>query len=368
MPKLWIEINLKNLEKNFYLIKKIVGPSVKILGIVKENAYGHGLIAVARRLSQIGVEFLGVKDFEEAYRLKEARIRRAILILSPLSFSEIKEAVNFTYIRPTIMDLASARLLNKEARKKRKVIPIHIKVDTGMGRLGVSYKEAGKFIDKLSEYKNLFLEGIYTHFSSADSDFKFTCFQINVFNQLIGSLKKKGITFRYIHSANSIGLLRYPQAHFNLVRPGLILYGINPYPNPKIKLNLSPVLSLKSKIIFTKKLDKGWGISYQRTFITKKNTKVGIVACGYADGYPWHLSNKAKVIIKDHFFPLRGRVCMDYIIVEIKEKISQGERVILIGKSKTKSITCEDLAKWAGTIPYEIPTRLSLSIPRIYKD
>jgi len=366
MSKLWIEVNLKNLEKNFYLIKKIVGPSVKILGIVKENAYGHGLIAVAKKLSQLGVEFLGVKDFEEACLLKEAKIKKAILILSPLSPSEIKEVVNFAHMRPTIMDLASARLLNKEARKKKKVIPIHIKVDTGMGRLGISYKEAEEFIGRLAEYKNLFFEGICTHFPSADSDFKFTCFQINIFNQLINSLRQKNIVFRYIHCANSVGLLRYPQAHFNLVRPGLILYGINPY--PKIKLNLCAVLSLKSKIIFTKKLDKGWGISYQRTFITKRNTRIGVVACGYADGYPWHLSNKAKVIIGDDFFPLRGRVCMDYIIVEIKEKISQGEEVILIGKSRTKSITCEDLAKWAGTIPYEIPTRLSLSIPRIYKD
>lgn len=367
MQRLWIEINLKNLDKNFYLIKKLINKRVKILGVIKQNAYGHGLIPVARRLAQRGIDFLGVGNLEEAYVLEKARIPTPILLLTSLLPQEIKEVVNLKNTRPTVMDLGSVYRLNKEAKKKKKIIPVHIKVDTGMGRLGIVYKEAKDFILKIRRYKNIFLEGIYTHFPSADTDVEFTKFQIEIFNQLITFLKKEGIQFKYIHCANSIGIIRYPNAHFNLVRPGLVLYGVNPYPKIKIK-NLSPLLSLKSRIIFTKDLEKGWGISYNRTFITKRRTKIGVVSCGYADGYPWSVSNKAKVIIKDRFYPLRGRVCMDYIMVEIEKNISAGEEVILIGKSKSKSISCEDLAGWAHTIPYEILTRLSLKIPRFYKE
>ncbi|OQX86994.1 MAG: alanine racemase [Candidatus Omnitrophica bacterium 4484_70.2] len=368
MKRLWIEVSLKNLDKNFYLIKRIVGKKVKILGVIKQNAYGHGLVPIAQRLVQLGIDFLGVGSLEEAYELEKNKIFTPVLILTSLFPQEIKEVVNFKNIRPTIMDLESAYRLNKEAKKKKKIIPIHVKVDTGMGRLGVVYKEAKDFILKLRGYKNIFLEGIYTHFPSADTDVEFTEFQIEIFNQLIGFLKKEGIQFKYIHCANSIGIIKYPNAHFNLVRPGLILYGVNPSPN-KIRIrSISPVLSLKARIIFTKNLEKDWGVSYNRTFITKRKTKIGVIACGYADGYPWSLSNKAKVIIKDRFYPLRGRVCMDYIMVEITKDISVKEEVILIGKSKSKMISCEDLADWAQTIPYEILTRLSLKIPRFYKE
>ena len=368
MKRLWIEVSLKNLDRNLCLIKRLINKRVKILAVIKQNAYGHGLIPIAQRLAQRGVNFLGVGNIEEAYLLEKAKISIPILVLTSLFPCEAKEIVNLRNTRPTVMDLDSVSRLDKEAKRKKRVIPVHIKVDTGMGRLGIVYKKAKALILKIKKYKNIFLEGIYTHFPSADTDIKFTQFQIEIFNQLINSLKKEGIEFRYIHCANSIGIIKYPEAHFNLVRAGLILYGVNPSPG-KIKIkDIYPVLSLKSRIIFTKELEKGWGVSYNRTFITKKKTKIGVVACGYADGYPWSLSNKAKVIIKNHFYPLRGRVCMDYIMVEIKRNISAGEEVVLIGKSKSKSISCEDLAGWAQTIPYEILTRLSLKIPRLYKE
>jgi len=196
---------------------------------------------------------------------------------------------------------------------------------------------------------------------------EFTKHQIDTFNKFIRELEANGIRFKFHHCANSIGIVDYPQSHFNMVRPGLILYGIKPW--AQLDLALKPVLSLKSKIIFLKKIKKGMGVSYARTYIAKKPTQIATVAAGYADGYPWALSNRAKVIIKDSFFPLAGRVCMDHIMVDIgsRNDIKAGDEVILIGQKKGLKISAEDLAQWAGTIPYEIVSGLSFGIPRVYK-
>jgi alanine racemase len=246
-------------------------------------------------------------------------------------------------------------------------VPVHVKIDTGMGRLGPHYEDAYGFIRQLSKFKNIRLEGIFTHFPAADTNPKFTNCQIDIFNKFITELSGEGINFKYQHSANSIGLVNYPNSHFNMVRPGLILYGISPL--PKASLKLKPVLSLKSRIVFIKKVAKGQGVSYGRTYIAKKPTLIATVAVGYADGYPWSLSNCSKVIIKGKIFNVAGRVCMDHIMVDLKDRkdIKLGQEVILLGKSKNVKITAEGLAQWAKTIPYEITSRLSLKIPRIYK-
>jgi alanine racemase len=216
--------------------------------------------------------------------------------------------------------------------------------------------------------KQLRLEGIYTHFPVADSDPEFTNYQISAFNDLITRLEAKGISFRFHHCANSIGILNYPNAHFNMVRPGLILYGIKPAAEADVAVE--PVLSLKSKVIFVKKIAKGAGVSYGRTYIARSARNIATVAVGYADGYPWALSNKAKVIINNKLYPLVGRVCMDHIMVDVRNAagILPGKEVVLIGKAGDFRIGVEDLAQWADTIPYEIVSRLSLKIPRIYKD
>ncbi len=362
---LWIEIDLKNLKKNFNLVKRIVGKSVKVLGVIKQNAYGHGLIPIAKKLVDLGIDFLGVGSIEEAISLRKEKITTPLLILSAVFPQSIDEIINYR-IRPAVMDLRFAEALDRKARKNKVIVPIHIKVDTGMGRLGVRLKEAPRFILSIKKLKNIFLEGIFTHFPSADIDPLFTRKQIQLFDELILKMRRQNVNFKYIHCANSIGLIKYLSSHFNLVRPGIILYGINPC--SQLKLNLHPVLSLKSRVIFIKTIEKGEGVSYHRTYIAPHSVKIAVISCGYADGYPWNLSNKAKVIIRDRYFRLRGRVCMDHIMVEVKRDVKVGDEVILIGKSKEgRSITCEELAKWSETIPYEITTRLSLKIPRIYK-
>lgn len=362
---LWIEIDLSALRKNFFKVKKLVGPQVKVMAVLKQEGYGHGLLPLARELSFAGVDYFGLGDLAEAISLRKSGLKEPILILSSVIGECAKEFIDYN-ITPTVVDLKFAKALNKEAHKKKKTIPVHVKIDTGMGRLGLWHKESLSFVKKLAGCKNLYLEGLYTHFPSADSDTRFTSSQITIFNKLVDELKQEGISFPYLHCANSIGVVNYRRGHFNLIRPGLILYGIKPTP---LNISLAPVLSLKSKVIFIKKVTKGRSISYGRTFITKRPGVIATVAVGYADGYPWNLSGRSKVIIRNKLFNIAGRVCMDYIMVDLgrHSNIKLGDEVILIGKSKSLAINTETLAAWARTIPYEIVSRLSLKIPRTYK-
>lgn len=364
---LWIEIDLRALRENFRTIKRSVGKNVKIIATIKQQAYGHGLIPIARELSYLGVDCLGVGSIEEAISLRENGFKEEILTISALLPTFAEEILKYR-ITPTVADLDFAKKLNKTAINKNIRIPVHVKIDTGMGRIGLYYKDAYKMIIELKKLKAINLEGIYTHFPAADTDPDFTNFQIEVFNKFIVRLKKEGICFNYQHSANSLGVTHYPHSHFNMVRPGIILYGIKPSSQTNFKLK--PVLSLKSKIIFIKKIKKGMSVSYGRTFIANKPMYIATVSVGYADGYPWALSNYAKVILEDRFFNLAGRVCMDHIMINLERRsdIKISEEVVLIGKQNGLQITAEDLAGWAKTIPYEIVSRLSLKIPRLYKN
>lgn len=362
---LWIEVDLGALRNNLKAVRKCLGTKVRIIATVKQSAYGHGLIPIARELSEEGVDFFGVGGIEEAISLREDGFRGSIIILSAILDKFVTYFLQYDLI-PTIVDLEFAKKLNVEALRKGRTVSAHVKIDTGMGRLGLYYKKARVFIKKLSKLKNISLEGIYTHFPVADSDPEFTNYQISAFNGFVRELKKEGIFFRFCHCANSLGIINYPKAHFNMVRPGLVLYGVKP--SPSLGLNIKSILSLKSKVIFVKKIDRGMGVSYGRTYIADKSKTIATVAIGYADGYPWSLSNRGKVIINNSFFSIAGRVCMDHIMIDLGDSkdIKIGQEVILIGKAKTARIGAEDLAQWAKTIPYEIISCLSPKIPRVY--
>jgi alanine racemase len=363
---LWIEIDLKALRHNFKTIKRIVGSKTKVIATVKQYAYGHGLIPIARELSHLGVDFFGVGSIEEAVTLRDNGFNEPILVLTAVLPHHAHNFIKYKII-PTVVDLEFAKKLNRAAESKNIIMPVHVKIDTGMGRLGLPYQEAYEFIKALRRLKNINLEGIFTHFPAADTDSEFTNYQIGIFNKFIARLQREGITFKYYHSANSIALLNYPNSHFNMVRPGLILYGIKPVREAEFKLQ--PVLSLKSRIVFIKKVKKGSSVSYGRTYIAKKPTLIATIAIGYADGYPWALSGLSRVIIRNRFFKVVGRVCMDHIMIDLvsQRNISIGDEVILLGKSKDCMVTAEELAALAKTISYEIVSRLSLKIPRIYK-
>jgi len=360
---LWIEIDLKNIKNNFQAVKKNTG--AEIMATVKQDAYGHGLVNVAQALSSLGVDFFALGSLEEAAVLRDNRIDSRLLVLTSL-LPELAERVIDFKVRPAVTDFDFARALDRAARKRNLIVPVHIKIDTGMGRVGIWHQDAEKEVEKIAGLKNLSLEGIFTHFPSADTDVSFTRHQIRVFNRLLSLLETKKIGFVYRHCANSAALARFREAHFNLVRPGLVLYGIHPY--PRIDLPLKPVLSLKSKVVFVKTVFKGRSIGYGRTHVAGKNTEIVTIAAGYADGYPWSCAEKARVIIKDKPCKVRGRVCMDHIMAETGSlAVKKGEPVTLIGSGKKSRITAEDLAFWSGTIPYEIVTGLSSQIPRIYK-
>jgi len=364
---LWIEVDLKTLRSNFKAIRKYLGSKVKIVATIKQSAYGHGLLPVARELSSQGVDFFGLGSIEEAIELREDGFNGSLLVLSAVLEEFVSPFVRYN-ITPTIVDSGFARKLDKEAEKAKKIIPVHVKIDTGMGRIGIHYDGAYDFIKQLSKLKNISLEGIYTHFPVADIDSEFTNYQIGIFNKFIKQLVEGKISFKFCHCANSIGIIKYPNAHFNMVRPGLILYGIKPARGAN--LDVKPILSLKSKVIFVKTIDKGMSVSYGRSYIAKGKRNIATVAVGYADGYPWALSGKGKVIIKNSLFNVAGNVCMDHIMVDLgsKKDIKTGTEVILIGKSKDRKVSAESLARAANTIPYEIVSRLSPKIPRILSD
>ncbi|MFA6358312.1 MAG: alanine racemase [Candidatus Omnitrophota bacterium] len=360
----WAEVNLNNLEYNFKQVKSFLPAQVKVLVTVKADAYGHGLIPVSQRLSACGVDYLGVASIDEGIKLRKAGIKTPILLLGLILKKDIEPL--FTYkLTPTVCDKNLALSINARAGFLKKVMRLHVKVDTGMGRIGVLHNDALKLICDINKLKNVVIEGIFTHFAFADLDRKFTALQINLFNKLSNDLKKSGIVIPLVHAANSIGLIDYKDSHFTTVRPGLIIYGL--YPKENLKINLKPVLALKTHIVYIKQVPAGYGISYGRTYVTKRSTCIVTLPIGYGDGYPRNLSNLAPVLIAGKRLRISGRVCMDQTMVDVgslRPKI--GDEVVLIGSQGKQKITAEELADLSGTISYEIVCGLGSRIPRVY--
>ncbi len=365
----WAQINLKNLEFNYRQLKRAAGKKVKVLAAVKANAYGHGILEVSRKLESAGVDYLGVASIDEALVLRYGKIKAPILVLGvAFSKNEMQLALKFN-IALTVADYQYAQILNSQVPQKNK-IKIHIKVDTGMGRLGVWHEQAKDQIIKIARLKNLSIEGIYTHFPSADTDIVFTRAQARIFTALIEELRQNKIDIELTHAANSIAACKLPGLCLNMIRPGIMLYGIYPDKKLKFRIKLKQVLSLKTKITYLKTVDAGRSISYGRTYITKRKTRIATLPLGYADGYARALSNKAKVIIRGKKFPVIGRVCMDQTMVDvgIGSKVRIGDIVTLIGSQGTQEIHAEDLAFICNTIAYEITCWISSRVPRVFKN
>lgn len=362
----WAEVNLDNLGYNFNQLRKLLSCQTKIMVCVKADAYGHGLIPVAKKLLSCGVNYLGVASIDEGIRLRQANINLPVLVLGAI----LKRDINpfFTYnLNPTICAEELAIALNNTAKVMNKNINIHIKVDTGMGRLGVLYKDAPRFIKKVSKLKFINIEGIFTHLACADTNKDYTLQQIRMFKHLISILNEEGINIPLAHAANSMAAIGYKESHFNMVRPGLGIYGL--YPKKELGINLKPVLSLKTKVVYLKRVPRGYGISYGHTYFTKRDTTIIILPIGYGDGYPRNLSNLAPVLIKGKRFKISGMVCMDQIMVDVGDSsVKPGDEVVLIGSQGGNRITAEELADLSNTISYEIVCGLGSRIPRIYLD
>ena len=360
----WAEVNLRNLEYNFARIKAKLSTGTKVMACVKADAYGHGLVPVAKQLSASGADYLAVASIDEGIMLRDAGLRLPVLILGLVLKSDIAPLFEYGLI-PTVSDLGFAAALNRKAASSGRKINIHIKVDTGMGRIGVLYKEAFEFVKRVCRMHPVRIEGIFTHLSCADTNREFTLYQIALFNSLISKLNTCGIHIPLAHAANSMGIIAYKQSHFNMVRPGLVIYGL--YPKAGLSIKLRPVLSLKARVVYVKQAPKGYGISYGRTYILKRNTAIVTLPIGYGDGYPRNLSNIAPVLIAGKVFRISGRICMDQIMVDVGDvQVKTGQEAVLIGTQGKNTITAEELSLLSGTIPYEIVCGLGSRVPRVY--
>jgi len=363
----WAEINLAAFRHNFRQIERKLRKGVSILSVVKADGYGHGMEEIARASLSCGAKILGVANIEEGIFLRKRGIRAPILVLG-----SVYPLANFTYIlrydlSPTISSLVASEELSKIARRARKKVKVHIKVDTGMGRIGISAENAADLVRRVLQLPGIIVEGIYTHLAAADSDYEFTVQQIRKFQSVIDELERDNIRIKYKHAANSTAVLSYPDAHFNLARPGISLYGLAPFEGAEKEIDLKPVMQLKTKIVFIKRVKKGTSISYGRTWKAEKDSVIATLPIGYADGYNRLLSNRAEVLICGKRVPIVGRVCMDMCMADATSlpDVKVGEEVVLIGSQGKERITADEIAKIIGTISYEVVCGISKRVPRI---
>lgn len=365
----WAEIDLNAIKHNFNQVRKLVGREVKVMVVVKGNAYGHGIVEVSKALSRLGVDYLGVATIDEALLLRKKNIARPILVLGSVFSTEVEIALR-NDITLTLANNEILRIIDRKAKELNRQAKVHIKIDTGMGRIGVWHEdEALRFVDEAASSKFIDIEGVYTHFSAAARDRVYTNYQIESFERLLGQLLNRGLDVPYRHAANSIATVNLARSHLNLVRPGLIIYGMYPKRGFQRLISLKPVLSLKTKIGYLKEVPPGRSISYGRTYVTQSYTKIATIPIGYADGYGRILSNKAEVLVRGEKAPVVGKVTMDQTMVNVGhiKDVKVGDEVVLIGKQGENEITTERLAKLAGTIPYEIVCSITDRVPRIYK-
>ncbi len=364
----WVEVDLGALRHNYRVLKRRLAAGTKVMVAVKANAYGHGLVEVAQVLVGAGVDYLGVACVDEGIVLRRNGVRVPALNLGAFFPQDVKPMLRHD-IAATVTDIDMARLLNAAARRMRKKARVHIKVDTGMGRLGFWHEEAESLIVQLCGLRNLCVDGLYTHFPSADSDEAFTRSQIAVFCALIDKLAIHGVTIPLKHTANSMAVVGFEAAHFNLVRPGLAVYGLHPKDELMGRLDIKPVLSFKTRVAHVKRVAKGRSVSYGRTYVAPRDTVIAILPVGYGDGYNRLLSNRGAVLIRGVRCPIVGVVCMDQTMVDVGRVpgVRQGEEAVLIGRQKNAIIRAEEIAQLCHTIPYEVICWISPRVPRLYK-
>jgi alanine racemase len=362
------EIDLNALRDNLHAIRNHIPAGTKVLGLVKANAYGHGLVEVARTLAGEGIDYLGVGFLEEGIVLREAGLTLPILVLGGVVGSQIKDFL-LHGLEITVSSLEIARRINDEAGSGGAKARIHVKIDTGMERIGVRAERAVPFVEQVAQMRNLEIAGLYSHLATADEEDKtFAREQASRFTAVLDALRRKGIEIPLAHLANSGAVLDLPECLFDMVRPGIMLYGISPSGRGTGPVTLRPVLSLKSNVVYVKEVDPGVTISYGRTYRTRAKTRIATVPIGYGDGYGRRLSNIAEVIIRGARRPVVGTICMDQLMVDLgpEPEVHVGDEVVLIGSSGTETVTAWEIAAKLGTIPYEIFTGITARVPRLY--
>jgi alanine racemase len=364
------EVSLAAIRRNINVIRNIIGLRTDIMAVVKADAYGHGSCEVARAALEAGAEWLGVASVAEALQLRKVFPSSRICIMSPFHRDESEEIVLNRFI-PFISDFESALSLSKAAQKLRSQIKIHLEVDTGMGRSGVHPDQAARIADLINRLNGIVIDGLMTHFPSAEDDPEYTMQELKQFLQVRQAVEAVDIHLQYLHCAASASILRYPEARLNLVRPGLLLYGMLPPLAPgTIIPDVKHALTLKTNILLIRSLAAGSSVSYSRTYTMKRQSRIASLPVGYGDGYPRELSNIGHVLICGQKAPIVGRVCMDVTLVDVTDipQASVGSEAILIGKQGNEQILAEDLARMIHTTEHDITTRLTSRVQRVFSN
>ncbi len=338
-------------------IKKKVGNEIKICLAVKADAYGHGAVAVSKMLEKEGLaDYLAVATVDEGIELRDAEIKLPILILGLIMLDEAEKAVK-NELTITVCEKELIDSINKVANTLDKIAKVHLKIDTGLGRIGCKPEETIKLVKYINEKKNLFLEGIFSHFSKSEiNDISYTNNQLRLFNNVVDELKKINVNVPIMHMANSGAIVYFPESYFDMVRTGALIYGFEIFDDETKALKLNPTLSLRSTIIFIKKVKKNAHLSYEGTFITKKDTYIATIPAGYADGVPRALSNNHVVKVKEKFYPIVGNICMDQFLIDLGDNFYPiGTEVEIFGKN---SVSISEVARKLNTIPHVITCRL----------
>ena len=365
------EIRLNNLAFNFHSVKNFVGKKIEYMAVVKADAYGHGAVECARRLEAEGVDWFGVALPEEGLELRENNIKKPILCLGSFWNGQEKLLLEKN-LTPVIYQAEQAENYNRAAKEKAVIADIHIKIDTGMGRIGVRFDEVKVFIKKLKKYENLRIEGLMTHFAAADNlaENNFTNEQIKLFDESVALFEENGFRPKYKDLANSPAAVAHENSLGNMARLGGVLYGLGDDVLPKEieKPELRAVMSLRTKISHIKNVPKGETLGYSRTFKTRRDSLIATIPIGYHDGFCRSFSNRARVIINGVFAPVVGRISMDWTILDVTDvpNVKVNDEVILIGEQNNLRITAEDLAKLEDTISYEITCGINRRVPRKY--
>jgi alanine racemase len=363
------EVDLKALEFNYRQIQKRIPKDVKLLAVVKADAYGHGAIPVSLKLEKLGVEYLGVAIPEEGVELRKGGVKAPILVLGSIYGEEVDQFFRFR-LTPVIFGTDSFKLLSREAERRRRKVKVHLKVDTGMGRLGVPLNLWPDFLREVKRLSKIEIEGILSHFSMTHEEEDYTHNQWRSFQRAVTIAGEMGISPKYLHMASSATLTAFPMYTAKLVRPGIMLYGSYPSPRFQNLIPLKPVMTLKTQIHFLKRVPPKTRISYGGIFTAERESLIATLPIGYADGYSHRLSNHGEVLIHGRRAPVVGKVCMDFIMVDVTDipHVSVGDEVILIGKQGREQITAEEIAEKINSIPYEVLCLIGKRVPRIYKE
>ncbi len=361
----WAEVNLKRLESNLAAIKRKVAPS-KVMLVVKANAYGHGLAEVSKVLAGKS-DYIGVAVLEEGILLRELGVTAPIIVLSGIWREQIHRYLQYN-LTLTGSSVERLQQIDAVAGRMKVKAKVHLKIDTGMERIGVHYYSAQSLQESALKCVNVEVEGIFSHFANADSkDLAYARLQLERFYEVLRFYERHSLPMPMRHIANSAAVLQLPESYLDMVRPGIMLYGVYPSPEAPRTVEVQPALAWKSRVVYFKVVKSGHPVSYGSTWQSNHAVRVVTVPVGYGDGYFRSMSNRAQVILRGKKYPQVGKICMDQIMINIEgDSAYNGDEAILLGESGGERIAVEDLAEWAGTIPYEILTNINTRVPRVY--